>query len=60
MFFIIPPIMMSLFVDYGRRVTYGIHVIWIMLIVVGLGSVYFHATLSMVKKILITNTFCKI
>ena len=52
--------MMSLFVDYGRRVTYGIHVIWIMLIVVGLGSVYFHATLSMVKKILITNTFCKI
>lgn len=46
LFFVIPPIMIGLFSDFGRHVTRGIHLIWVMLIGVGIGSVYFHSTLS--------------
>lgn len=48
LFFVIPPIMMILFKDFANNVTKGIHVIWLLLIAVGFGSVYFHATLTMV------------
>jgi alkaline ceramidase len=40
--------MMILFKDFANNVTQGIHVIWLLLIAVGFGSVYFHATLTMV------------
>ncbi|KPU73525.1 uncharacterized protein Dana_GF14446, isoform B [Drosophila ananassae] len=41
-----------LFKEYGRFVTPGIHVIWVLLIVVGLSSMYFHATLSLIGQLL--------
>ena len=37
--------------QYARRVTYGVHLVWFMLIIVGVGSVYFHATLSLVGQL---------
>ncbi|GAB6027076.1 hypothetical protein CHUAL_013802 [Chamberlinius hualienensis] len=47
-----PPILMYLFQPYARHVTPGIHIVWILLIIVGVTSAYFHATLSMVGQIL--------
>lgn len=47
-----PPILIYLFKDYGKHVHPGIHIVWIMLIVVGISSAYFHATLSLVGQLL--------
>lgn len=47
-FILLPPLLIYFFRDYAKYVTYGIHVILFMLIVVGTGSIYFHATLTMV------------
>ncbi|XP_063225268.1 alkaline ceramidase [Bacillus rossius redtenbacheri] len=52
LFFLLPPVMMHLFRDYGRSVNPGIHVIWLLFIVVGLSSAYFHATLSLIGQLL--------
>jgi len=41
---------MHLFKDYGRFVNPAIHVIWFLLMIVGLSSAYFHATLSLIGK----------
>lgn len=41
---------MHLFKDYGRFVNPGIHIIWFLLMVVGVSSAYFHATLSLIGK----------
>lgn len=43
---------MHLFRDYGRFVNPAIHVIWFLLMIVGLSSAYFHATLSLIGKYL--------
>ena len=43
---------MHLFRDYGRFVNPAIHVIWCFLIVVGICSAYFHATLSLAGQLL--------
>ncbi len=47
-FFLVPPIMIILFASYSKRVANGITALWILLIVIGIGSAYFHATLSLV------------
>ncbi len=35
LFFVIPPVLMVLFRQYAKRVTYGVHLVWFMLIIVG-------------------------
>ncbi|XP_012277541.1 alkaline ceramidase isoform X1 [Orussus abietinus] len=51
-FLLLPPILMHLFKDYGRFVNPGIHVIWFLLMIVGISSAYFHATLSLIGQLL--------
>lgn len=51
-YILFPPVLMYLFQQYARQVTYGIHLVWGLLIIVGVTSAYFHATLSMVGQIL--------
>lgn len=52
LFLLLPPLLMHLFRDYGHFINPGIHVIWLLLIVVGLSSAYFHATLSLIGQLL--------
>ncbi|XP_051153208.1 alkaline ceramidase [Leptopilina boulardi] len=52
LFLLLPPILMHLFKDYGRFVNPGIHIIWFLLMVVGVSSAYFHATLSLIGQLL--------
>lgn len=51
-FFLLPPLLIHLFKEYGRFVNPGIHIIWTLMIVVGLSSAYFHATLSLIGQLL--------
>lgn len=51
-FFIVPPIMIYLFRSYSSNVTKGIDLIWVFLIIVGLGSVYFHSTLTLAGQLM--------
>ncbi|KAF5284843.1 hypothetical protein FQR65_LT13395 [Abscondita terminalis] len=51
-FVVLPPLLIHLFRGYGKSVNPGIHLIWILLIVVGLSSAYFHATLSLIGQLL--------
>ncbi|XP_011199851.1 PREDICTED: alkaline ceramidase [Bactrocera latifrons] len=52
LFLLLPPVLICLFKEYGRFVTPGIHVLWVLLIIVGLSSMYFHATLSLIGQLL--------
>ncbi|XP_028050163.1 alkaline ceramidase isoform X2 [Monomorium pharaonis] len=51
-FVLLPPVLMHLFRDYARFVNPGIHVVWFLLMIVGLTSAYFHATLSLIGQLL--------
>ncbi|CEO99381.1 hypothetical protein PBRA_001287, partial [Plasmodiophora brassicae] len=46
LFLILPPIMIYLSRPFSRFITPDINIVWLLLTVVGLGSGYFHATLS--------------
>lgn len=52
LFFALPPVLIYLFGPYGRIFNKGIHIIWVMLIIVGVCSAYFHATLSLFGQLL--------
>ncbi|KAJ2948112.1 hypothetical protein O0L34_g9910 [Tuta absoluta] len=52
LFFLLPPVLIHLFQGYSKFVTPGINVMWVLLMVVGLSSAYFHATLSLVGQLL--------
>ncbi|KAF2897887.1 hypothetical protein ILUMI_08287 [Ignelater luminosus] len=52
LFVVLPPLLIHLFRGYGKFVNPAIHIIWVLLIVVGLTSAYFHATLSLVGQLL--------
>ncbi|XP_078492770.1 alkaline ceramidase 2 [Ciona intestinalis] len=51
-FFIIPPLLIYLFKQYSRQVCSSVNLVWILLIFVGAGSVYFHSTLSLVGQLI--------
>ena len=38
LFFVLPPLLMYLFSAYGRHVTRGVHLVWLLLVVVGCGE----------------------
>lgn len=52
LFFVIPPILLHLFRQYACQIGQGVNVVWILLMVVGLGSAIFHCTLSFVGQML--------
>uniref|UniRef100_A0A8C6NY06 Alkaline ceramidase n=1 Tax=Nothobranchius furzeri TaxID=105023 RepID=A0A8C6NY06_NOTFU len=51
-FFIISPIMLYLLHPYAKERNLAIHLVWVMMIFVGLFSAYFHMTLSFVGQML--------
>jgi alkaline ceramidase len=48
----VPPIAIYLFRDYARRVNHGIQAVMVMLMVVGVTSMYFHGTLSLMGQLM--------
>ena len=52
MFLVIPPLLIHLHQPYAKCLGPGIHIMWLLLIVVGASSAYFHATLSLLGQLL--------
>lgn len=44
--------MIIFFASYSKRVANGIAILWILLMIIGAGSVYFHATLSLAGQLI--------
>ena len=51
-FMILPPILINLHHNYVNIMGNGIHLMWYMLIIVGVASAFFHATLSQFGQLL--------
>lgn len=51
-FFIVSPIMLYLLHPYAKERNLAVHMVWVMMIFVGLFSAYFHMTLSFVGQML--------
>ncbi|XP_058951836.2 alkaline ceramidase [Pocillopora verrucosa] len=51
-FLILPPFFIYLFRPYSKHVCSGINIVWVLFVVIGLSSAYFHATLSLVGQLL--------
>ncbi|XP_066551823.1 alkaline ceramidase 1 isoform X2 [Amia ocellicauda] len=51
-FFIFSPLMLYLLHPYARERSWAVHLVWTMMIFVGLFSIYFHMTLSYVGQML--------
>ncbi|ELU04509.1 hypothetical protein CAPTEDRAFT_151749, partial [Capitella teleta] len=52
LFFVCPCILIGLFQPYARQISWGCHVVWFFLLVIGAGSTYFHASLSLAGQLL--------
>lgn len=50
LFFLFPPVLMHLFQQYAKFVNPAINILWVLLMIIGVSSAYFHATLSLVGK----------
>lgn len=50
LFFLFPPVLIHLFQEYSKFFNPAINVLWVLLMLVGVSSAYFHATLSLVGK----------
>ncbi|XP_063226973.1 alkaline ceramidase-like [Bacillus rossius redtenbacheri] len=51
-FLVLPPLLAVLHRAYASKVQPGIRLLWLLFVVVGLSSAYFHATLSLVGQLL--------
>ncbi|KAG9343463.1 hypothetical protein JZ751_013629 [Albula glossodonta] len=51
-FFVVSPVMLYLLHPYARERNLAVHLVWIMMIFVGLFSMYFHMTLSLMGQLL--------
>ncbi|XP_046857213.1 alkaline ceramidase 2-like isoform X1 [Xenia sp. Carnegie-2017] len=51
-YFVIPPLNIYLFSEYSSKVGQSFNVVWLLMMVIGASSAYFHATLSLVGQLL--------
>ncbi|KAL7015249.1 hypothetical protein ACKWTF_016362 [Chironomus riparius] len=51
-FLIFPPLMIYLYRGYANKISSGIHIVWIFYMIVGVSSMYFHGTLSLMGQLL--------
>lgn len=51
-FFVVPPLLIYLFKQYKYQVSRHVNIVWLLLVFVGIGSTYFHATLSLFGQLL--------
>ncbi|UYV72686.1 ACER2 [Cordylochernes scorpioides] len=52
LFLVYPPLVAGLFSQYAAQVTRGVYLVWGLLLAIGLSSIYFHATLSLLGQLL--------
>ncbi|XP_076062623.1 alkaline ceramidase [Oratosquilla oratoria] len=52
LFLVVPLVYARLWANYARRITRGIHLVWVFFVIVGASSAYFHATLSLLGQLL--------
>jgi len=52
LFIVLPPLLIKLHKSYSSHCGRGIHVVWLLLMTVGISSAYFHSTLSLLGQLL--------